>query len=67
MLVRKITHGFVTQVFDTKTKAFVSQEFTAGDLVEFETVTGAAVDDDEVTEYLPFDMVQPKDMQNQES
>jgi len=58
MLIKKITHGFVTQVFDTKLKRFVSQEFTAGDDVAYENEKGDAVDS--VDDYLPFHMVQPE-------
>ena len=58
MLVNKITVGFVTQVFDTELKRFVSQEFTAGDDVAYEDGKGDAVDS--VDNYLPFHMVQPE-------
>ena len=58
MLVNKITVGFVTQVFDTELKRFVSQEFTAGDNVAYENEKGDAVDS--VDNYLPFHMVQPE-------
>jgi hypothetical protein len=56
-IIRKITYGFVDQQFDTDTGKFISQEFTAGDQVEFEDRHGEAVD--EISEYLEFDMVQP--------
>lgn len=32
----KITHGFVTQIFDEATNRWVSQAFTAGDECEYE-------------------------------
>ena len=60
MLVRKITHGFVVQVFDTEKGRFVSQEFVAGDEVAYEDSHGEAVDSDMVAAYLPFHMVQPE-------
>jgi len=65
MLVRKITVGFVTQVYDTKRKKWISQEFTAGDQVDFEDSKGNPADVAEYElnkngAYLPYDMVQPK-------
>ena len=66
MLINKITVGFVTQVFDTELKRFVSQEFTAGDDCQYENKKGDAVDSDLVADkdggeaYLPFHMVQPQ-------
>jgi hypothetical protein len=36
MILNKITTGFVIQQYDTETKKFVSQEFIAGDEVEWE-------------------------------
>ena len=70
MKINKITTGFVIQTFDTETKEYVSQEFVAGDPVEYETLDGESVDAVEVgmqtaeglEPYLPFDMVQPKGM-----
>lgn len=62
MLVQKITHGFVTQVFDTDTNRFIEQTFTAGDEVEYETAYGEVVDESVVDDYLPFDMVQPEEV-----
>jgi hypothetical protein len=57
MIVNKVTTGFVVQKFDTDTRAFVSQEFVAGDQVDFEYQDGEAVES--FDNYLPFDMVQP--------
>ena len=68
MLINKVTVGFVIQVFDTEKKAFVDQNFIAGDEVSYEDQYGKAVDPqymhtlDGKTPYLPFDMVQPDDM-----
>ena len=65
MLVRKITSGFVVQVFDTEKGQFVSQEFVAGDDVAWEDELGETVDSS-VAEaggheaYLPFHMIQPE-------
>ena len=58
MIVNKITTGFVTQQFDTETRKFISQSFTAADSSDFEDEAGN--DADEFSEYLNFDMVQPK-------
>lgn len=60
MQIKKITTGFVIQVYDTEKKSFVSQEFIAGDEVEVEDIEGNPVDDDMIPDYLPFDMVQPE-------
>ena len=57
MIVNKITTGYVIQKFDTETNKFISQEFIAGDEVDFEDEQGNAVDC--FDEYLPFDMEQP--------
>jgi hypothetical protein len=35
--VHKITHGFVDQCFDTESGKWISQEFIAGDICEYET------------------------------
>jgi hypothetical protein len=64
MLIRKITSGFVTQVFDTEQGRFISQDFTAGDECDYEDRNGDWVDEElfEVNGkevYLPFEMVQP--------
>lgn len=70
MLIKKITTGFVTQVFDTEKKQFVSQDFTAGTEVDYETENGDMLVAGSLSEhnlgpraekevYLPFDMVQP--------
>jgi len=56
-IVKKVTVGFVVQTFDTDTEKFISQEFIAGDQVDFEDESGEPVD--EFSEYLPFEMVQP--------
>lgn len=57
MIINKITTGFVVQKFDTDIRQFVSQEFIAGDQVEFENEAGEQVES--FDSYLPFDMVQP--------
>ena len=63
--LKKVTTGFVTQVFDRRKSEFVSQNFTAGDTVDFEDFVGNAVDSEEfftnrgVEAYLPFNMEQP--------
>lgn len=71
MILVKITSGFVSQFFDTKTKKYTEQSFTAGDDVSYENTDGETVDSDLMLvergdimsePYLPFDMVQPGDM-----
>ena len=58
-MLYKITHGFVIQRFDNNNK-FLSQEFVAGDQVEYENQDGTQVEEvsDELP-YVPFEMVQP--------
>lgn len=65
MVISKITTGFVIQNFDTELQAWVSQEFVAGDEVDYEVdgdpINEADFEDRVLTGqfYLPFDMVQP--------
>jgi hypothetical protein len=59
-LIKKITFGFVVQVYDTENQSFVSQEFVAGDQVEVEDMEGNPVDEYMTPNYFPFDMVQPR-------
>jgi hypothetical protein len=59
MIINKITVGFVIQEFNTETRKFVGQRFMAGDVVDYETKEGERVFG--FSEYLPFDMVQPKE------
>jgi len=65
MVIKKITSGFVIQEFDTDQQAFVSQEFIAGDDVDYE-LDDEPIDEFEFDEHLtnhtgycPYDMVQP--------
>lgn len=58
-IVKKTTVGFVIQEYDTETGKFVSQEFVAGDQVDWEDNFGDALCNPP-NEYLSFDMVQPK-------
>ena len=53
---RKITIGWVTQVFDDAGKC-VEQEFTAGDEVNYEDHNGNIIE--EWNDYYPFYMIQP--------
>ena len=69
MIVKKVTYGFVIQEFDTESEQFVSQEFVAGDQVEWEDENGNNLDPDEFVvkgdgtlPYLEFDMVPPQYM-----
>lgn len=61
---KKITYGFVVQTYDDD--KCVSQEFIAGDQVDYENMAGEPLDPDEDEidttneKYQPFDMVQPK-------
>jgi hypothetical protein len=59
MILNKITTGFVIQQYDTETKKFVSQEFIAGDEVEWEQ-DGDTIAPPEDKPYLFFNMVQPE-------
>lgn len=58
MKIQKITYGFVVQTFDTETQKFTSQEFIAGDQVEWEDENGDPVED-QPDSYLEFEMIQP--------
>ena len=62
MLYNKITHGFVTQTFNDAGEC-IGQQFTAGDIVEYETKDGKPIDVMDMPrcgdEYFPFDMEQP--------
>ena len=72
MLINKITTGFVIQTFDTDTRQYISQNFVAGDQVDYESTDGQTPIEDGFMEsvnfgpyaekepYLPFDMVQPQ-------
>ena len=57
MKVKKITTGFVIQEYDVDAKEWISQEFVAGDQVEWEDENGEATA--AVCDYLPFNMDQP--------
>lgn len=68
MIIQKITTGFVIQEFNTDTQKFVSQQFVAGDEVDYE-VEGSAINQVDFENklvshngYLPFTMVQPGEM-----
>jgi hypothetical protein len=54
---RKITHGYVEQIFDDDGK-IIEQKFVAGDQVEWEDHDGNPVTWQD-HEYHPFDMIQP--------
>jgi len=53
----------VIQDFDEKTGKCVSQEFVAGDQVDWENEDGESIEapGGEGFDYFPFDMVQPQD------
>ena len=60
--IHKVTHGWVTQKFDETGKP-ISQEFFAGDGVDFEDEHGEQVDFEVALQkplpYVNFEMVQP--------
>lgn len=62
MLVKKVTTGFVIQVYDTEKKRMVSQSFVDGDEV-WETNEGEHLEANEVfpngEPELPIELVQP--------
>lgn len=64
MLINKITIGFVIQQFNTETGLFTSQEFVAGDQVDWEDKEGNLIDKGFFDlscsiPYLLFEMKQP--------
>jgi hypothetical protein len=76
-LINKIIIGFVTQQFDTETRRFVGQEFTASDNNTWERQNGDSLDldaNDDATlvcgldgkdePYLNMEMVQPTNNNN---
>jgi len=58
-MIRKVTMGFVVQSFNDD-GSFVSQDFIAGDEVEYETHNGDVFDESVLSEelYHPFNMEQ---------
>jgi hypothetical protein len=64
MKYKKLTIGYVIQVYDTDKPGFVSQEFVAGE-VEWEDIIGNPISSDDVPDealntYLDFNMEQPE-------
>lgn len=67
MIINQITAGYVIQSFDTDKNQWVSQEFVAGDIVEFENDNGEHIDQTDFEERImdtknsapSFKMVQP--------
>jgi hypothetical protein len=58
-MYNKITIGFVIQAFNNDGEC-ISQEFIAGDQVDYEDTEGWPLDNiPEKEQYQPFDMVQP--------
>lgn len=57
MIWRKITTGWVTQVYDDE--RCIEQEFFAGNPVDVEDMYGEPINYPCEEEYHPFDMVQP--------
>lgn len=67
MIVRKITTGFVVQQFDADTGRCLSQEFVAGDQVEWEKLNGNPIEDGDFgvdldALYWPLEMKQPEEL-----
>jgi hypothetical protein len=72
MILRKITSGFVVQEFDSETGRCLSQEFVAGDQVEWENRQSNLVSDgdfgiDLEELYYPMEMKQPEEADNADS
>ena len=66
MIVRKITTGFVVQEFDAETGRCVSQEFVAGEQIDWEDRQGNAISDgdfgiDLEGLYHPLELKQPEE------
>ena len=65
MRINKITPGFVIQTWDTELNRWISQEFVAGEQVEYEHVgSNRTLDPSDIwletpEPYLPFLMSQP--------
>jgi hypothetical protein len=67
MRINKITTGLVIQTWDTDAKKWISQEFVAGDRVDYEKADGTPVDADDIwpdmaEPYLPFEMTPPEEV-----
>lgn len=62
MIQKKITSGFVVQLFDTETNTFIQQVFVAGDECDYENEYGEPVTGAIEDAYLPFEMVQPQQL-----
>lgn len=65
-MINKITAGYVVQKYDEEKEEFISQEFQAGDMVDWEDEEGITLDperdlylSDSDDAYLPFEMKQP--------
>jgi hypothetical protein len=62
MIIKKITDGFVVQLYDSETGKCAGQKFIAGDECDYRTVDGGRFDVDDCKtelEYEPYEMVQP--------
>lgn len=61
MLIKKITHGWVEQTFDSISGVFIRQEFFVGNDVTFEEPTyGPFIPNNPEKFHASFDMLQPK-------
>jgi len=72
MIVRKVTPGFVVQEFDAATGRCLSQEFVAGDQVDWEDRAGNAISDgdfgiDLEGLFFPQEMKQPEEKHDGDS
>ena len=67
-IIYKITYGCVRQAFDAKTGEFSSQDFNAGDEVEWKDIEGQVISfpENEVEFYYPFEMIQNRDKTEKE-
>jgi hypothetical protein len=59
MKIHRIVHGYVLQVYDSVTKAVISQEFVEGDPPEFEDECGNSIPEDGDDEFNESDYFAP--------
>lgn len=64
MIVKKITHGYVIQTYDTDVNGFINQDFVVGDDCIYENQIGEELHVSDLPEevqnaYLPYRMIQP--------
>ena len=57
-MIRKVIVGFVVQDFN-EDGTLISQEFIAGDQVDYENEEGESVDEPSTSLYHPMNMIEP--------